>query len=193
MVPGRTARRSHSRKKAQLTEPRRSRPKASGCTERGPPRWRKWRDARWGGSSWTVSQPRAWDWWARAAMKAWTAAVWSMFLRTCRLLLPETLRQSVAELAFRGETLHRFLAAPTEVRSRRASRASPSSVRASRPPAPGGLAIRPWHSRATVTWDVRGYDTFSIAASSVMGGVKVDHGACPINQGRFRISSKRAI
>ena len=57
----------------------------------------------------------------------------SMVRRSWRLLLPETLRQSRGASGSTGATLQRFLATPTEVRSRWASRASPRSVTASTP------------------------------------------------------------
>ena len=101
-------------------------PNASGWTERIPPKCRKWREARRGGSSWSVSHPRSRACLARAAMKPWTAPVCSMLRRSWRLRLPETLRQSPASL---GAALHRFLAPPTAARSLRASIASPWSVR----------------------------------------------------------------
>ena len=75
MVEGRTARRSHSRKKGHVVEPRRRMPKASGWTERSLSRWRKCLAARMGGSSCASSQSREWACFASAATKPWTAAV----------------------------------------------------------------------------------------------------------------------
>ena len=57
-----------------------------------------------------------------------------MFLSSWRVLLPVTLRHSKEPLGSSGVMLHRFLATPTEVRSLRASRERPRSVRASRRP-----------------------------------------------------------
>ena len=79
MVEGRTARRSHSRKKGQMASSLRSTPKASGLTARARSSCRKWREALLGGSSWTTCHPRRGAWAASAARKTWTAAVCSMF------------------------------------------------------------------------------------------------------------------
>ena len=57
MVEGRTALRSHSRKKGQRVSPLVRTPKASGLTARVPPSCRKWREALRGGLSWAISQP----------------------------------------------------------------------------------------------------------------------------------------
>ena len=57
IVEGLTARRSSSRKNARVSSPRLSMKKASGWTDRGPSLCWKWRAARWGGSSWVISQP----------------------------------------------------------------------------------------------------------------------------------------
>ncbi len=167
MVEGRTALRSHSRKKAHDAGPLRRTPKASGCTERKPPRCRKCLDALMGGSSWASSQPRALACLASDAAKAWTAPVCSMFLSSWRLLLPETLRQSQGWSGYRGAALQRFLATPTETRSLRARRASPRSVRASRRPLPVGSAVtRPKPSRGAVIWEARRSETVSRLARS---------------------------
>ena len=104
MVEWRTALRSHSRKKAHVTSPFFRTPKASGLTERTRSSWRKYLDALLGGSSCTTSHPSRGAWAARAPTKAWTAAVCSMFLRSWRLLLPETLRHSIgASASFGGD------------------------------------------------------------------------------------------
>ena len=55
-------------------------------------------------------------------------SVLEMCLTSCLLRPPVTRRQSKAKPGSRGSTLHRCLAIPTEVRSRRASSASPRSV-----------------------------------------------------------------
>ena len=68
------------------------------------------------------------------ARKPWTAAVCSMCLTSWRPLLPVTLRHSKGPSGSSSAMLHRLLVTPTEVRSRRASRERPRSVRASRRP-----------------------------------------------------------
>ena len=167
MVEGRTALRSHSRKKGQAVPSLRRTPKASGWMERIPPSCRKYREALRGGSSWAISQPRKPACLARAATKAWTATVCSTFLSSCLLLPPDTLRQSKGSLGTRGATLHRFLATATEVRSLRASTASPRSVRVRRPPAPGARVARPKPSRGLTSWDALGAETPSSPARSL--------------------------
>ena len=153
MVEGRTARRSHSRKKAQSVPPLRRTPKASGLTARIRSSCLKWREALRGGSSWTTSHPSNGACAVNAARKPWTAAVCSMFLSSWRVLLPVTLRQSKEPTGSSGAMLHRFLATPTEVRSLRASRERPRSVRASRRPASWRRAARPNPSRGLTSWE----------------------------------------
>ena len=57
IVTGRTARRSHSRKKGRSFPSRFRTPKASGRTEWRRSSWLKKREARRGGSNWAICQP----------------------------------------------------------------------------------------------------------------------------------------
>ena len=63
---------------------------------------RKYLEARRGGSSWTTSLERECACLSRTATNQWTASVCSTFLSSCRLLLPETLRQSRGDLRVCG-------------------------------------------------------------------------------------------
>ena len=120
MVEGRTALRSHSRKKGQRVSSLVRTPKASGLTARLPPSCLKWREALRGGSSWAISHPSRGACAVSAARKPWTAAVCSMFLSSWRLRRPVRLRHSKGASASSGATLHRRFATPTDVRSLRA-------------------------------------------------------------------------
>ena len=122
------------------------------------PRW-KYLAARRGGSIWITSHPWARHWLVSAVIKPCTAPVCSMFLSSWPLLLPETLRQSEGALCFSSEALHRLLAVGAEVRSLRQSRASPLSVRVSRPRWAAERVARPNPSSRMRSWDARGPDT----------------------------------
>ena len=90
-----------------------------------------------------------------------------MFLSSCLLLPPATLRQSSGPSGSMGATLHRLRATATDARSLRASAPNPRSVRARRPSAAAERVTSPNASRGMASWETRTSETVIRPAMSL--------------------------